>query len=112
MRELRVFELDEPGLPVSWRARDGQTVTAVEGRLWLTVEGHLADIWLLPGVACALPAGARVWLSGEGAGARFTLAETPMPWSWRRAVALLRLAGQRVRERKTDAFGECPQAGI
>ncbi len=111
MRELRIFELDEPGRPVSWRARHGQSVAAVEGRLWLTVEGSLADIWLLPGAAYALPEGARIWLSGEGARARFTLAETPAPWSWRRAVVLARMLRQRLGEHRTDAFGECPQVG-
>ena len=45
MRELRTFELDEPGRPVSWRARHGQSVTTLEGSLWLTLEGHPADIW-------------------------------------------------------------------
>jgi hypothetical protein len=35
--------------------RHGHTVTALEGRLWLTVEGHLADIWLRPGDVVTLP---------------------------------------------------------
>jgi hypothetical protein len=48
MRELRTFELEEPDQPVTWRARHGHSVTALEGRLWLTMEGHLADIWLRP----------------------------------------------------------------
>ena len=89
MRELRTFELDEPGRPVSWRARHGQSVTALEGSLWLTLEGHPADIWLRPGDVYVLAEGERVWLSGETAAApfaRFLLTETPAPWSLRRAV--------------------------
>ncbi|MBV8271150.1 MAG: DUF2917 domain-containing protein [Cupriavidus sp.] len=109
MRELRTFELDEPDRPVTWRARHGQSVTALEGRLWLTVEGHIADIWLRPGDVMALPEGDRVWLSGDARGARFMLAEAPAPWSLRRAVFIARQLGRRWGERKTDAFGDCPQ---
>ncbi|WP_020204928.1 MULTISPECIES: DUF2917 domain-containing protein [Cupriavidus] len=111
MRELRIFELDEPGRPVGWRAREGQTVKAVEGRLWLTIEGHHADIWLLPGACCALPAGARVWLSGESEGARFTLAETPVPLSWRWLAILGRALGRRLGQRRAGAT-QCPEPGL
>ena len=57
MRELRTFELDEPGQPVSWRAGYGQTVCAAAGKLWVTVEGNPDDIWLEPGQELALPEG-------------------------------------------------------
>ncbi|MGO4331563.1 DUF2917 domain-containing protein [Cupriavidus sp. 2TAF22] len=110
MRELRIFELDEPGRPVGWRAREGQTVKAIEGRLWLTVEGHHADIWLLPGATCALPAGAMVWLSGESEGARFTLAENPAPLSWRWLGGMARALGHRLGQRR--AFTQCPEPGM
>lgn len=109
MRELRTFELDEPDRPVSWRARHGQTVTALEGRLWLTVEGHPADIWLRPGDVAALGEGERVWLSGDAPRARFLLTETPAPWSLRRAVFIAHQLLRRWNPRKTDAFGDCPQ---
>lgn len=109
MRELRTFELDQPGLPVSWRAGYGQTVCAVAGKLWVTVEGNPGDIWLAPGDELALPEGYRVWLSGDGAGARFTLAQVPAPWSLRRLLAWLRALRHRVDEHSTDAFGECPR---
>ncbi|MWL86058.1 MULTISPECIES: DUF2917 domain-containing protein [unclassified Cupriavidus] len=110
MRELRTFELDDPGQPVSWRARHGQSVTALEGRLWLTVEGQLADIWLKPGDTRALTEGDRVWLSAETDVARFLLTEVPAPWSMRRAVFIARQLARRWNARKTDAFGDCPQA--
>ncbi|WP_455279121.1 DUF2917 domain-containing protein [Cupriavidus necator] len=109
MRELRTFELDEPGQPVSWRAGYGQTVCAAAGKLWVTVEGDPNDIWLEPGAELALPEGYRVWLSGDGPGARFTLAQTPAPWSLRRLGAWLRVMRHRVEEHSTDAFGECPR---
>lgn len=109
MRELRTFELDEPGQPVSWRARHGQTVTALEGRLWLTIEGHPGDFWLRPGDVVALTEGDRVWLSGEADTARFLLTETPARWSARRAVFIVRQLVRRWNARKTDAFGDCPQ---
>lgn len=109
MRELRTFELDEPGHPVSWRARHGQSVTALEGRLWLTVEGHIGDMWLRPGDVHMLAEGDRVWLSGEAPSARFLLTETPAPWSMRRAVFIARQLLRRWAAHKTDAFGDCPQ---
>ncbi len=79
MRELRTFELEGPDQPVMWRARHGQSVTALEGRLWLTVEGHIADFWLRPGDVLTLPEGDRIWLSADAPGARFMLAESPAP---------------------------------
>ena len=109
MRELRTFELDETGRPVGWRARHGQSVTALEGSLWLTVEGHPRDIWLRAGDTLVLTEGDRVWLSAEGGAARFQLAETPAPWSLRRAVFVIRQLARRWGERKTDAFGDCPR---
>ncbi|UBM11236.1 DUF2917 domain-containing protein [Cupriavidus metallidurans] len=109
MRELRTFELEEPDQPVTWRARHGHSVTALEGRLWLTVEGHLADIWLRPGDVMTLPEGARVWLSGDAPGSRFLLTESPAPWSLRRAVFITRQLARRWGEHKTAAFGDCPR---
>ncbi len=109
MRELRTFELDEPGHPVTWRARHGQSVTALEGSLWLTVEGQIGDVWLRPGDVVVLAEGDRVWLSGEAPAARFLLTETPAPWSVRRVVFMARQLKRRWNERKTDAFGDCPQ---
>lgn len=98
MRELRDFELDEKGVPVGWRVPPGQTLVANRGHLWLTVEGHARDIWLLPGMAVALPAGRRVWLSdespaGDGTAAAFTLVQQHHPLSWR--VGIVRLLGWR-----------------
>lgn len=111
MRELRIFELDEPGHPVGLRAGYGQSVKVLEGRLWVTEEGRLADFWLQPGEVFELAEGGRFWLSGDGA-VRFMLAETPAPLSLRRLVAWLRLLHQRWAEHKTDAFGECPRLGV
>lgn len=109
MRELRTFELDDSGQPVSWRARHGQRVTAIDGLLWLTIEGQTADIWLRAGEGMALPEGAQVWLSGESPGARFQLSEAPAPLSVQRAAAIARQLLRRWNARKTDAFGDCPQ---
>jgi len=111
MRELRTFELDGSGAPVNWRARHGQRVSALEGRIWLTLEGGSADIWLLPGAAFDPPEGARVWLSAERGGARFQLAQTPAPLSWRRLAFSALLLWRRLRPHRTAAFGECPQVG-
>ena len=92
MQELRDFELDGSGRPVQWRAGSGERVIARAGRIWLTVEGEAADIWLLPGQSAALPADGKVWISGEESGSRFTLARPAgglsSPWRW--AVRRLR----------------------
>ncbi|MBY4896610.1 DUF2917 domain-containing protein [Cupriavidus sp. AU9028] len=91
MQELRDFELDGSGRPVQWRAGSGERVTARTGRLWLTVEGEAADIWLLPGQTAALPTGGTVWISGEERGSRFTLARPAngLSSSWRGAMRRL-----------------------
>ena len=112
MRELRVFELDEPGQPVSLRAGYGQSVKVIEGRVWVTVEGCVADYWLQPGEVFALAEGERFWLSGEGGPARFALSAVSAPLSWRRLAAGLRVLAHRWGEWKTDAFGECPRLSV
>jgi hypothetical protein len=111
MRELRTFELDGSGRPVSWRAREGQTITARQGRLWLTVEGHHADIWLVPGAVIALPEGERVWLSGDAPGASFTLTQAASPWSLRRLAKLARAAGRRLTGRSAGLPAACWTTG-
>jgi hypothetical protein len=65
MREIRIFELDRPGVPVSWRSARAQTIAAQAGLLWVTQEDQLQDIWLKPGQSIDVPAGVRFWLSGE-----------------------------------------------
>jgi len=78
MREIRIFELDRPGVPVSWRSARAQTIAAQAGRLWVTQEHQLQDIWLKPGQSIEVPAGVRFWLSGEpvdGTPARFAVTE-------------------------------------
>ena len=78
MREIRIFELDRPGVPVSWRSARAQTIAAQAGLLWVTQEDQLQDIWLKPGQSIDVPAGVRFWLSGEpvnGCPARFAVTE-------------------------------------
>ncbi|CAJ0785167.1 hypothetical protein LMG7141_01608 [Ralstonia condita] len=78
MREIRIFELDRPGMPVSWRSARAQTIAAQAGLLWVTQEHQLQDVWLRPGQSIDVPAGVRFWLSGEpaaGMPARFAVTE-------------------------------------
>ncbi|KMW49220.1 DUF2917 domain-containing protein [Ralstonia insidiosa] len=78
MREIRIFELDRPGVPVSWRSARTQTIAAQAGLLWVTQEHQLQDIWLKPGQSIDVPAGVRFWLSGDpadGMAARFAVTE-------------------------------------
>ncbi len=90
MQELRDFELDRAGTPVSWHARPGQRIVARAGHIWLTVEGQRSDVWLAPGQSFDLPDGAWVWISADAPGARFTVAQQSAPLSWRALLALLR----------------------
>ncbi|CAG9170394.1 DUF2917 domain-containing protein [Cupriavidus pampae] len=108
MRELRTFELNEPGRLVNWRARHDQRVLALEGVLWLTVEGVPCDIWLRPGTEHVLREGEMVWLSGEGGAARFVLSEPAAHWSAGRTLRLARRALARMTS--TVAYGACPRA--
>lgn len=111
MRELRTFELDEPNQPVSWRARYGQSVTVLEGQLWLTIEDQIADIWLKPGAVYALPEGVNVWMSGETGPVRFMLSEASAPLSLRRLAAFARVLFRIIaRTTHTDAYGASPRA--
>ncbi|MGN6141095.1 MAG: DUF2917 domain-containing protein [Ralstonia sp.] len=78
MREIRIFELDRPGVPVSWRSARAQTIAAQAGLLWVTQDHQRQDIWLKPGQSIDVPAGVRFWLSGEpvdGTPARFAVTE-------------------------------------
>ncbi|MGY8527154.1 DUF2917 domain-containing protein [Paracidovorax citrulli] len=97
MQELRDFELDGSGRPVHWRAGSGERLIARAGRIWLTVEGQAADIWLLPGEAANLPGGCKVWISAGAPGSRFTLARPASglssPWRW--ALQRLRAGSRR-----------------
>src|SRR5690606_1711856 len=90
MQELRDFELDQAGTPVSWRARPGQRIVARDGNIWLTVEGQHSDVWLAPGQSFALPEGAWVWISADAPRARFTLAQEAAPLAGGGQVALPR----------------------
>jgi hypothetical protein len=46
------------------RAPEGCIVTALEGRVWMTVEGDADDYWLEPGEALPLAPGERARISG------------------------------------------------
>ncbi|WP_158601870.1 DUF2917 domain-containing protein [Pararobbsia silviterrae] len=73
MDELRTFELDEPQVAQALSFVRAATISAISGPIWVTIEGHADDFWLLAGHRIKVPAGRRAWLSAEHAGARFTV---------------------------------------
>lgn len=88
----------------------GGVVMALEGRVWMTVEGDAEDYWLQPGEALPLAPGERARISGWREGVRFEvrceLEPLAPPHKWRFAQlrawlharpALRRLAGSRNR---------------
>ncbi|WP_233882334.1 DUF2917 domain-containing protein [Paraburkholderia flagellata] len=53
------------------RVGQGGVVMALEGRVWMTVEGDAEDYWLEPGEALPLAPGERARISGWREGVRF-----------------------------------------
>ena len=43
----------------------GSTIRVCHGRLWLTMDGQLEDVWLAPGDVWVAGRPVTVWLSGE-----------------------------------------------
>jgi quercetin dioxygenase-like cupin family protein len=74
MREIRIFELEHGEPAETWRLAQALQLHVSEGELWLTIGGDAHDYWLRAGESMTLAAGARVWLSAGGDGARFVLA--------------------------------------
>lgn len=55
----------EAGKAVSCKVRRAQTIQIITGRVWLTVEGQLADYWLKPGEQFTLPAGRLIVIQAD-----------------------------------------------
>lgn len=66
----------EPGLALTVERSRHQIVRCVENRLWLTQEGLLDDIVLLPGESFALEGHGKVVLEAVGGPARVALSGT------------------------------------
>ncbi|MEM5311860.1 DUF2917 domain-containing protein [Paraburkholderia sp. JHI869] len=67
------------------RLAQGGVVVALEGRVWMTVEGDAEDYWLEPGEALPLAPGERARVSGWREAVRFELRSEPLaqPPEWR-----------------------------
>ena len=106
MRELRTYELDGAGIPVSWRVRHGERHRA--GRPPLADPGGAA-----PTSGCAGEASTRPRATACGcrpSAAAPELAYTPAALSWRRLLFAALLLARRLRAPRTAAFGDCPQS--
>lgn len=85
----------DAGQAVSYKLRRAQSIQIVSGRVWLTVEGQLADYWLNPGEQFTLPAGRRIVIEADGQASQIKL-QTPASWrlprwnlaAWRKAKPL------------------------
>lgn len=64
MHLIEHYELRTPRV-VTVQLTAGSDIRVVSGRLWLTLEGDLADVWLQAGDVWTLPVKGRLWLSAE-----------------------------------------------
>lgn len=64
MQRLDRFE-STSATPSRLHVTAGSSIRVCQGRLWLTIEGQLEDVWLAPGEAWHASAHVTVWLSGE-----------------------------------------------
>lgn len=78
------------------RVAQGGVVMALEGRVWMTVDGDAGDYWLEPGEALPLAPGERARISGWREGVRFEVRCEVEPLvllhAWRFAQLRARLA--------------------
>ncbi len=64
MYRMELFECSA-ATPIQLRLKAGSGIRVNSGRLWLTVEGQSADIWLHGGEQWSAPRDLQVWLSAE-----------------------------------------------
>ena len=65
MHRIENFELSTSRV-VAFQASAGTVIRVTAGRLWLTVQGQPADVWLQAGESWSVPgANAVLWLSAE-----------------------------------------------
>jgi hypothetical protein len=80
MHQIEHFELATPHA-VALKLDAGCVIRVTGGRLWLTVQDHLADVWLHAGEGWMLPVSGTVWLSAEGT-AQFQLSRAVRQGWW------------------------------
>ena len=80
MHQIEHFELATPHA-VALKLGAGCMIRVTSGRLWLTVQDQLADVWLHAGECWTLPVSGIVWISAEGA-AQFQLSRAFRQWQW------------------------------
>ena len=64
MKSIQHFELNRHTAS-RFEADMDCCVRVTAGRVWLTVAGHIADVWLDAGAVHQIPRGSTVWLSAE-----------------------------------------------
>ncbi|WP_321912584.1 MULTISPECIES: DUF2917 domain-containing protein [unclassified Paraburkholderia] len=101
------------------RAAQGGVVMALEGRVWMTVEGDTEDYWLEPGEALPLAPGERARISGWREGVRFEvrcegeLLAQPREWRFARLRAWLQVRlTRRAPRRLAGARDRAPQERV
>jgi hypothetical protein len=73
MYKIEHYELSAQH-PVACPLKAGCVVRVDTGRLWLTLQGRVNDVWLQTGEAWVLPVDGTLWLSAEPV-ARFNIAQ-------------------------------------
>lgn len=64
MYQIEHFELNS-ACAIAFQLKTNCVIRVTTGRLWLTIQGRLNDVWLQAGDEWSMPVNGRLWLSAE-----------------------------------------------
>jgi Protein of unknown function (DUF2917) len=64
MYQIEHFELNSARV-IAFQLKTDCVIRVTTGRLWLTMQGHLNDVWLQAGDDWIMPLNGKLWLSAE-----------------------------------------------
>jgi Protein of unknown function (DUF2917) len=64
MYQIEHFELNS-ARAIAFQLKTNCVIRVTTGRLWLTIQGHLNDVWLQAGDGWTMPLNGKLWLSAE-----------------------------------------------
>ena len=64
MYQIEHFELNS-ARAIAFQLKTDCIIRVTTGRLWLTMQGRLTDVWLHPGEDWTMPSNGKLWLSAE-----------------------------------------------
>ena len=83
MYQIEHFELNS-ARAIAFQLKTDCIIRVTTGRLWLTMQGRLTDVWLQAGEDWTMPSNGKLWLSAEPL-ALFQIAR-PLAAPWRFSV--------------------------